>query len=138
MNILNFSQLDEICKNTGDSRIISYNFENGYFNFAIELDNDEIINLKFRTNSIFADKISSNKLENIGILQFFKLSDLLEIKEKFYSPPNNFKELMHVRKHKTNIAIGLLEKEADYLITYTGYRVIFSFIANANENFYLE
>ncbi|MGC7560101.1 hypothetical protein [Pasteurella sp. PK-2025] len=138
MNTLIFNQLAEICKDTGDSKVVNYIFENGMFNFTLELDNDEKINLKFKTSSVFADNISNNKLENTGLLQVFKLSELLTVKDKFYISDSNFKELMNIRKIKANMAIGLLEKEVDYLITYSGYRVIFSFIVNSNDNFYLE
>lgn len=91
MNTLNFNKLAEICKDTGDSNVVNYTFENGIFNFTLKLDSDEKINLKFKTSSVFADNISNNKLQNIGTLQVFKLSELLTAKDKFYILDGNFK-----------------------------------------------
>lgn len=113
--------LKELLSNSGDSNLLSFQFNNGVAQIEFELDElDETVQLSIKSESIFFKK----ETLNVCHLKLVKLSDLLQQNNGMYIPCSDFGQMMNETRERLNLAYGKKIKDYEYILQFRGYGVI--------------
>ncbi|SEN12488.1 hypothetical protein SAMN05421856_1244 [Chryseobacterium taichungense] len=123
---------------SGDSELIGYSYENGKISLDIKLEEDDILNIQFETEILYAKNIELRSPFNVGYFECIKLSDVLKIENNHYSFSGGFVDIMKAQRKKINLAFGLPISNYTHLITFCNSSINLAFIVNENNNYKFE
>jgi len=123
---------------SGDSELINYHYKNGKISLNVKLDENDILNIQFKTEILYAKNIELRPPFNIGYFECIKLSDVLKVENNHYSFSGDFVDIMKAQRKKINLAFGLSVNNYTHLINFCNSSINLAFIVNENDNYKFE
>lgn len=120
--------INHILENSSDSVVESYFYSGNFLTINLTLgDLDKTIKLKIKTDSLSINNFYLEKKEELFRtcrLELRMISEILNIKNNFYMPPNEFENIMKESKQKYNLAYGKKSSEIKYILYLIGYDIL--------------
>lgn len=123
----------ELQKDSGEARLISYCFENQQICVKLKLYSEKVVTFKATTSLVVANHTDLELKKDLSRLCFVHLvrfSDVLLHEKGYYVPNPNFGKFMQEINQNLHLGYGLKHDFHFHLITLKGYRNLISFVTN--------
>jgi hypothetical protein len=129
-------RINELVTQSGDSKLISYDFSDGILVINLEVDDlDDSIVVKVPTNIVYGKDISKkDSFLTTCRLELIELEEILNSVNGYYIPSSDFGGMMKEVRSGASLAYGQNCSQFKWLLKITGYSDLVScLVANLEE-----
>ena len=115
--------INDLIAQSGDSFLREYQYESGILSFVLEYDEDDTeVVVKVKADLVkFNVKNESNPITRTCRLEIIDLSKILNTKNGYYIPSNDFGKFMNEIRNGANLAYGKKAKGTEFLLVIIGH-----------------